>query len=356
MREIINYDTIKYVIAHQTLFASMSIFVNILYREYIIQVENKERIKYFIIALSTFVVCAFLYLDFATLDMHLVGYFSISFILTILKLNTINFRFHSVLSIVTMVLFFNYLFFEPHEFLRYNIKYLVILLMIGIFYKSKSSSKKKLLFWLGFGHLYIFFEMVTLEVGRIEMIQFFVASVLFNLINLKILTFNHRTNQLYIESHHFSYKDFLTGINNARALIEKCEEIVNKNQGLHTLIFFDLNSLKSINDEYGHRHGDEAIKMFAYVLTQIFIDGFVSRKSGDEFCVILSGNENRAKTYVEKLVNHLKTSHIIVPTGDKITLSVSVGLTEITKQYDLKRIFDSVDQAMYEQKNANPML
>ena len=63
-----------------------------------------------------------------------------------------------------------------------------------------------------------------------------------------------------------------------------------ENKGLYKgAVFCDLNSLKFINDNYGHVEGDRYITGFAKMLADMFADGEVCRISGDEFVVILKG-------------------------------------------------------------------
>src|ERR687894_315273 len=84
-------------------------------------------------------------------------------------------------------------------------------------------------------------------------------------------------------------RDHLTGTYNRRAAEERLAEDVKRAErgvGTLSLALFDLDHLKSINDEYGHRAGDTCVVRFAEVLTRNLRAGdWVARWGGDEFVV-----------------------------------------------------------------------
>jgi diguanylate cyclase (GGDEF)-like protein len=87
--------------------------------------------------------------------------------------------------------------------------------------------------------------------------------------------------------------DALTGVANYEASSQALEEaLVKARQARDTVSVFlmDIDRFKKINDEYGHRAGDEVLKRLAHILQTNFKDlGTVGRNSGDEFIVILPG-------------------------------------------------------------------
>ncbi len=82
--------------------------------------------------------------------------------------------------------------------------------------------------------------------------------------------------------------DVLTGLKNRRAFSELME-IENEKEAITTVVFCDINSLKFVNDNYGHAAGDRYIIKFAEILKEFFADREIYRISGDEFVVLLSG-------------------------------------------------------------------
>ena len=95
-----------------------------------------------------------------------------------------------------------------------------------------------------------------------------------------------------------SNTDALTGLKNRRAYDKVLEkDDMNKAKGV---VFFDLNGLKSTNDNYGHAAGDNLIIDFAKLISKSFSDGELFRISGDEFVVLLYlGNEEMEKRMMQ---------------------------------------------------------
>ncbi|MBR6003093.1 MAG: GGDEF domain-containing protein, partial [Lachnospiraceae bacterium] len=84
-----------------------------------------------------------------------------------------------------------------------------------------------------------------------------------------------------------AYEDVLTNLSTRR----RCEEVfdeIDKRSFEYAIIQFDLNNLKTTNDEFGHEMGDALITRFADVLRTVFCEGEVlGRMGGDEFIVMI---------------------------------------------------------------------
>lgn len=89
-----------------------------------------------------------------------------------------------------------------------------------------------------------------------------------------------------------AYMDELTGLGNRCMCEKKLTELEEKemsSDSMYAIVSLDLNFLKHTNDTYGHEKGDELIKNFSDVLSNVFdLYGTVTRTGGDEFVVILS--------------------------------------------------------------------
>lgn len=83
-----------------------------------------------------------------------------------------------------------------------------------------------------------------------------------------------------------SYTDSLTGLKNRNAYIEELEKL-EKSKCCIGIIFADINGLKNINDNFGHKKGDSLISASAEALKSVFDDGNSSfyRIGCDEFVV-----------------------------------------------------------------------
>ena len=102
----------------------------------------------------------------------------------------------------------------------------------------------------------------------------------------------------------FAYTDHLTGLSNRTKYEEIIEEIKSNKSTNITIISFDLNNLKKVNDNIGHDAGDAYIKTFAKCIKKILVGcDYIGRIGGDEFCVIFVSKINE----ISKLMNKLES-------------------------------------------------
>jgi two-component system cell cycle response regulator len=101
--------------------------------------------------------------------------------------------------------------------------------------------------------------------------------------------------------------DLLTGLHNRRGfevLGERELKLARRYGDDLVLLFFDLDGFKAINDNFGHRAGDQALKEFSAILTQVYRDSdLVARIGGDEFVVL---TRDRGTTDTEALAERLE--------------------------------------------------
>jgi diguanylate cyclase (GGDEF)-like protein/PAS domain S-box-containing protein len=121
-----------------------------------------------------------------------------------------------------------------------------------------------------------------------------------------------------------------------------------------TLILFDIDDFKQINDRWGHAAGDACLVNLADHLRKAFVNAhLVSRIGGDEFAVLLSSSVSRAQTKVElqSLIGSLLRP--IQWNGCLLTLKVSVGFAFACKdgKYNPQTLYNTADDALYCAKN-----
>ena len=121
-----------------------------------------------------------------------------------------------------------------------------------------------------------------------------------------------------------------------------------------SIIFMDMDRLKSINDEFGHIHGDWAIKTIASAILKYIPEGAVAvRSGGDEFLVVL---EQTADAEIGKIIGEIRkeiwkrSAEMKLP----FPLTVSAGCvhTDMTTGRDLDDYVREADAIMYEEKTA----
>ena len=120
-----------------------------------------------------------------------------------------------------------------------------------------------------------------------------------------------------------------------------------------SLIYFDLDGFKLVNDTYGHAAGDAALEHFAGILLANVRDSdVVARLGGDEFGVLLShANQDQAHKKADQLALCLNESHALWQ-GRKIRVSFSYGAFELKAGDDATSAIARADEAMYAQKRA----
>lgn len=152
-----------------------------------------------------------------------------------------------------------------------------------------------------------------------------------------------------------AFHDTLTDLPN-RASLNRClEEEVNKarNGGASgAILFIDLDDLKMVNDNYGHTCGDGVIIAASrHIQNAVGPEAFVARMGGDEFIVVLAGENQREK--IAKLTDGLvKTLHGEYEVGGKkLHMSASIGVALYPDDADsVEELLRNADNAMYAAK------
>ena len=141
-------------------------------------------------------------------------------------------------------------------------------------------------------------------------------------------------------------RDPLTGLANRRALPEVLRDVFPTGA---TILFFDLDDFKGINDRHGHQTGDDCLKRFARVLQASFRpDDHVIRYAGDEFVVVApSADPAQVLDRVERVRERLKFER-----SDGPPIRFSVGHAYVPVDGDAEGALRAADQAMYRQKDA----
>ncbi|MCC6159382.1 MAG: PAS domain S-box protein [Deltaproteobacteria bacterium] len=152
---------------------------------------------------------------------------------------------------------------------------------------------------------------------------------------------------------HMSYHDELTGLRN-RSFFDKEMAIIDRDMETIkpvSVIAIDVDGLKTVNDSYGHRSGDEVLVSTAKILTSAFSGSdIVSRVGGDEFAVILPGVD--WLTAVEK-GEEIKRAVAEYNRGrPNLTISLSLGVASSfpDRRESIYEIFQRADDKMYSYK------
>jgi diguanylate cyclase (GGDEF)-like protein len=151
-------------------------------------------------------------------------------------------------------------------------------------------------------------------------------------------------------------EDSLAPISNRRAFLRSLARTVGyveRYGAACSLLYFDVNGLKSINDTRGHAAGDAALIHIAAVLrSNIRTSDIVGRLGGDEFGVLLTrANEAHAENKAHQLA-HLIAGAPLVWKGKRVPVSVAYGAHGLAPGEDPRDALAAADRAMYRQKRA----
>ena len=164
-------------------------------------------------------------------------------------------------------------------------------------------------------------------------------------------------NYIYTRTKYLSITDELTGLSNRRCFDSTFEKEFLRAQRYNnrlTLVMFDIDFFKKVNDTYGHQCGDYILKQVSNAALQTFRKtDTVFRFGGEEFVVILT------ETDIEQSIIPLERFRKTVETLDlnyqnqKLNITVSIGACQLTPEiHTAEEFLHQTDNALYEAKNS----
>ena len=148
-----------------------------------------------------------------------------------------------------------------------------------------------------------------------------------------------------------AFTDSLTKVGSSAAyheLVQKLEEAIKQDEAAFSVMVFDVNSLKMLNDHYGHECGDRIIQAAAEVISKIIGTEHTFRIGGDEFAVVVDRADEKDFYQVDEEIAAFNRQ----TEGSCALLSISKGLAhyEHGRDHSFKEVFARADMSMYEQK------
>jgi len=150
--------------------------------------------------------------------------------------------------------------------------------------------------------------------------------------------------------------DPLTGLLNRRGFMERAEALIARNASdgnRVSLLMFDLDYFKSINDRYGHAAGDDALRVFSETIRYTMREGdVVGRLGGEEFAAIVSGSPADVTVAAERVRACFEAAGTVIA-GHEMNATVSIGAAgAIAKGCNIERLLSRADAALYASKQA----
>ncbi|WP_345811157.1 sensor domain-containing diguanylate cyclase [Paraburkholderia sp. PREW-6R] len=152
--------------------------------------------------------------------------------------------------------------------------------------------------------------------------------------------------------------DDLTLLSNRRgfeALAQHALNVCKRMEKPASLLFFDLNDFKQINDTYGHAEGDLALKTFAETLrTELRESDVIGRLGGDEFVALLTdSNSAQTREVTQRLAHALEANTVDAKRGYAIRFSVGQVEYDAKRHTHVAELLAAADAAMYSHKQAS---
>ena len=156
------------------------------------------------------------------------------------------------------------------------------------------------------------------------------------LANEKLLA---RTDALTGALNKFSYSEFEKEIN---------DQIERNNMEPFAVVVFDINNLKITNDTLGHEAGDKLIKDATTLISCVFKETTIFRIGGDEFLLILDGDNYYAREYLINQFREIANLNV----DDINGVVVACGISEFNDKEDktIAQVFNRADSDMYKNK------
>lgn len=147
--------------------------------------------------------------------------------------------------------------------------------------------------------------------------------------------------------------DPLTGMFNRRGFAEACSRVIDReaNAGRPvTVMIFDIDHFKSINDRFGHPAGDEILKLFAAVVVNgLRITDLSGRIGGEEFAALLPCSLEEGVVVAERVREAFEGSGIVDESGP-VDTTVSIGVAGGPAGTELEVLLAAADTALYQAK------
>ncbi len=149
--------------------------------------------------------------------------------------------------------------------------------------------------------------------------------------------------------------DFLTRLLNRRAFLEEAQAMCARQAARRepvTLLMFDLDHFKSINDRFGHALGDSALQVFAEVArTSMRATDIVARLGGEEFAAIVPAPLEIAVKIAERVRGNFERAGVVID-GRPVGATVSIGAASaLAPAFNVDDLLTRADDALYGAKH-----
>jgi len=188
--------------------------------------------------------------------------------------------------------------------------------------------------------------------------MFAISALAFIFFGMMSVSREQRLERLNRKLERMSFTDSLTGLRNVRYFWERVDEDVlvahEENMPL-SLIVFDLDHFKRVNDTYGHAVGDQVLRGLGGIVRHCVRRGdTAARVGGEEFALVLPGtNRTHALQVITRIREVLADREFVSADGERFHVTLSAGVVSTQERRgDARQLFDLADAALYRAKEA----
>jgi diguanylate cyclase (GGDEF)-like protein/PAS domain S-box-containing protein len=169
-----------------------------------------------------------------------------------------------------------------------------------------------------------------------------------------VVVFRDVSEQVRLEGQlrHLAHHDPLTGLYNRTALEEQLDQELHRATRYGTtfsLVMFDLDHFKAVNDRYGHDIGDHALQTVARLVSgQLRTSDALGRWGGEEFLILLPETGSAEANTLAERIRRTVAEHDF---GEPDNLSLSLGIATLRDQEPRSELFRRLDAALYRAKD-----
>ena len=148
--------------------------------------------------------------------------------------------------------------------------------------------------------------------------------------------------------------DSLTGLYNRKAFFEVLDEyfkIAKREKQSFSILLFDIDFFKKVNDTYGHLIGDDVLKLVSNnIKSQMRDSDVLARYGGEEFIAFLPNTDMVGAQKLAKKINSFVEEHPFVNKQLQLKITISIGVSLYNNENKLIDVIQKADNALYQAK------
>jgi len=148
--------------------------------------------------------------------------------------------------------------------------------------------------------------------------------------------------------------DALTGISSRGYFMKfakKYFDIAKRNKENLQILSLDLDYFKNINDTYGHKAGDDVLKEFSRIISELLRKSdMFGRIGGEEFCILLQNTHVEGACLFSQRVCETIENMVVESDEYRLKITVSIGMVTLSNEDSIEELMKKSDKALYEAK------